>query len=206
MLFATASAQQDPGSSDAGTGDRGTDRVARLLDSLGNGSDWEIGMPRVDEPMGFEDAVRSGEALESAAYRELHGVLQDALRAPPEASEAALAVVRERLRNRVETNAALGYIYAAGVYIEMLELAGAPEEDIRTLTRELDQSREFEADLERFERALAESRLRTPRDDSAAFWLEQLRETPGADSERVRLAEERLRAALAARRQEGRSP
>lgn len=123
-------------------------RVERLSDSLDQGSDWVIGMPRVEEPTSFEDAVRSGQALNSAAYRQLHGELQDALRASPAESEDALAELRERLRNRVETNAALGYIYAAGVYIEMLELAGAPEEEIRALTRELDQRRAFEADLE----------------------------------------------------------
>ena len=205
LLSVAASAQQDPDASSANPGDRDSDRIARLSDSLGNGSDWEIGMPRVDEPMGFEDAVRSGEALESAAYLELHGELQDALRASPAASEAALAALRERLRGRVETNTSLGYVYAAGVYIEMLELAGAPEEDLRILTRELEQRREFESAVDRFDRALGESRLRVPRQDSAVYWLERMRVSQGADPERVRLAEERLRAALDATRSEGRS-
>jgi hypothetical protein len=206
VLFAVVSAQQDPDSSDANSGDGDPDRITRLSDSLGNGTDWEIGMPRVDRPMAFEDAVRSGEALDSPTYLELHGDLQDALRATPEASEAALAALRERLRERVESNAALGYIYAAGVYIEMLELAGAPEEEIRALSRRLEQRRAFEADLERFERALDASRLRAPREDSAVYWLEQMRASDGADPERVRLAEERLRAALESNRSERRSP
>ena len=139
FLLPAASAQQDSGSSDTGAGERDNDRIARLSDSLDNGSDWEIAMPSVGAPMSFEDAVRSGQALQSDVYRELHADLQDALRASPEESGEVLSALRERLRDRVQTNAELGYIYAAGVYIEMLELAGAPDEEIRALTRELDQ-------------------------------------------------------------------
>lgn len=176
-------------------------RVARLQDALRHGGDWDIGMPELEPSGDFEAAVRDGRALESEIYRELDGELRRLTRrlaADPDDSTALAesAALRERLRERVESNLRLGYLYAAGVYVEMLDIAGAEPATVRDLTRRVQARRDFERAAERFDAALAESRIESPPGDNARFWLGRMRAAADADSERLAAAEQALEAEL----------
>ena len=114
----------------------------RFRDVLGSGSDWDIAVPDLQSPRGFEAAIQAGTALNSTTYlqldRELRSVLRRLELDPLEAdSIAQLEILRERLRQRVAVNLEAGFPYAAGVYIELLRIAGASPAEIRRLTAAL---------------------------------------------------------------------
>lgn len=176
-------------------------RVARLQDALRNGGDWDIGMPELEPAGDFEAAVRDGRALDSEVYRELDGELRRLTRRlasePGDATALdELAALRGRLRERVESNLRLDYLYAAGVYVEMLDMAGAEPVTVRDLTRRVQARRAFERAAERFDAALAESRIESPPGDNARFWLSRMRALADADSARLEAAEQRFEAEL----------
>lgn len=118
----------------------------RLTDAVRNDSDWQIGIPEVDNSTDFQAAIRAGTALRSEFYRELDRELRrinGLLDQNPEdaAARQAREALRERLRERVSINLDAGYFYAAGVYIELLKLADAPSEEIDRLKRMLIEQR-----------------------------------------------------------------
>lgn len=111
----------------------------RFRDALDSGSDWDIAVPDLQSQRGFDAAIQAGTALESEAYlsldRELRGIMRRLERDPADRdSLARLESLRERLRQRVGINLEAGFPYAAGVYIELLRIAGASPAEIRRLT------------------------------------------------------------------------
>lgn len=115
-------------------------RPERLADALNGHDEWQIGLVASgpETPDSFRDAVASGTALESSAYVEIHQQLQRELSAANAATGSPdLSALRERIRQRVELNLDAGYFYAAGVYIEMLDISGADRAEIRRLTETL---------------------------------------------------------------------
>lgn len=119
-------------------------RIARLKDSLKTGDEWDIGLPpHVDGAQpSFNDAVEAGQALDSPTYIALDRDLRDVRRVldespnDPRALER-LAELRAVLAARIEANMNLGYLYAAGVYIALLERAGGQPAVIEDYTRRL---------------------------------------------------------------------
>lgn len=120
-------------------------RPERLADALNGHDEWQIGIveTRTPEPRAFRDAVADGTALESSAYVEIHRQLQSQLSSavPPSAEREGMSALRERIRERVELNLDAGYFYAAGVYIEMLDISGADPAEVRRLTETLRERR-----------------------------------------------------------------
>jgi len=127
----------------------GHDRVVRLQDSLSSADEWDIGIP-VLEPdsrsnssnSSFAASIRAGRALDSEYYlaldRELRQVRRELqLRPDDEAVQSRLAEIRRALVQRIEINIEFEYLYAARVYIALLEDAGAPPDQVSTYRRQL---------------------------------------------------------------------
>jgi len=119
----------------------------RFRDALDTSSDWDIAVPTLQSPSGMDAAIQSGTALDSAAYlaidRELRGVMRRLERDPSDPETLGqLETLRERLRQRVAINLEAGFPYAAGVYIELLRIAGASPSEIRRLTAMLRERRD----------------------------------------------------------------
>lgn len=188
----------------AGADDR--QQPERLRDAVHAGREWTIDVPAIgpaDDD--FSAAIREGRALDSAAYLEIDRERRRIARRLEEAPEdpgalADRAALQERLRQRIAVNLRLGYLYAAGVYITLLETTGAPADEIRSHTERLGARRAFERAAERFEAALDDARLESPPGDNARFWLDRLRALDAGDRERLQDYRTSLQAALDARR------
>lgn len=129
---------------DAGADTRKPNRVTRLQDSLAPAQEWDIGMPELEAAPSFDDRIRAGNALDSEAYLALDRELRQARRTlaeQPEDQQARqrLEELRRALAVRVESNMNLGYLFAARVYIALLEDAGAPPEQVATFLQRLEE-------------------------------------------------------------------
>ena len=119
-----------------------SNRVTRLQDSLANAQEWHIGVPELQTATSFEDRIRAGNALDSEAYLALDGELRQVRQALSERPgepqvRQRLAEVRRALSARVESNMNLGYLYAARVYIALLEDAGASSDQVAAYRQQL---------------------------------------------------------------------
>jgi len=127
----------------------GQDRVVRLHDSLRTDEEWDIGIPVVEPAsssnssnLSFAALIREGRALDSEAYLALDRELRQAqralqLRPDGERAQSRLAEIRRALVQRIEINIEFDYLYAARVYIALLEDAGAPTDQVSTYRRQL---------------------------------------------------------------------
>lgn len=149
LLVTGSVASQEVGEAAAADGrtngrmDRGTpEGVNRLQDSLATTQEWEIDVPESRPATTFEDRIRTGSALDSQAYIALDSELRRARLALAEKprdrqAQERLEAVRRALAARVESNMNLGYLYAARVYLALLEDAGAPPDQISSYRRQL---------------------------------------------------------------------
>jgi len=139
LLLCCSTWAQSQDAADAGA----SNRVTRLQDSLANAQEWDIGVPQLNTaPSSFDDRIRAGNALDSEAYLALDGALRQARRTlaeQPEDPQARqrLAELRRALAARVESNMNLGYLYAARVYIALLEDAGAASDQVAAYRQRL---------------------------------------------------------------------
>jgi len=119
-------------------------RITRLQDALSNAQEWDIGVPEPQATSPFDNRIRAGTALNSAAYLALDAELRQlrqtlAERPDDEQAREQLGKLRRALAARAESNMDLGYLYAARVYIALLEDAGAPPEQVATYLERLDE-------------------------------------------------------------------
>jgi len=121
-----------------------SNRVTRLHDSLVTAEEWHIGVPELQTATSFDDRIRAGNALDSEAYLALDGELRRVRQTLSERpgdrqAQQRLAEVRRALSARVESNMNLGYLYAARVYIALLEDAGASSDQVAAYRQRLDE-------------------------------------------------------------------
>ena len=127
----------------------GQDRVVRLQDSLRTDEDWDIGIPVIEpdastnaQSASFAALIRDGRALDSEIYlaldRELRQVQRALQRRPDDdRAQSRLGEIRRALVQRIEVNIEFDYLYAARVYIALLEQAGAAPEQVAIYLQQL---------------------------------------------------------------------
>lgn len=155
-LAGTSGAAQESTSRGIGETPRG-DRVVRFQDSLATSDDWDIDVPAIETELlvdssaeqSFVESVRAGRALNSEAYlamdRELRQVRRQLQQNPGnETAEQQLAEIRRALIERIEINMRFDYLYAAGVYVELLRQADGAAETVAGLSRKISEKRTLE--------------------------------------------------------------
>jgi len=166
-------------------------RIQRLQDISINTTDWDITMPTVL-------SSKSGTGLQTNGYSALQQDLQEAKHDLAGNSSNELALnrlenIRDRVENRIMANLDAGYLYAAGVYIDMLADIAPGDDEVTLFRQQVADRKAFKAFVEKFDAALADNRLQSPASDCASHYLEQMRQLQHVDAEKLTAVENRFK-------------
>ena len=167
------------------------ERIKRLQDISMNTEGWYMTMPSMQSSSG-----RTG--LQTAGYSALNEDMLEAMNDLADDASKELALnrlenIRDKVENRIMANLDAGYLYAAGVYIDMLADIAPGNDKVTLFRRQVVDRKAFKAFVEKFDAALAENRLQSPASDCASHYLEQMRQLQYLDTEKLAEAEARFK-------------
>ncbi len=167
------------------------ERIKRLSDIPMNTEGWYMTMPTMQS-----SSSRTG--LQTAGYSALHEDMLEAMNDLADDANKELALnrlenIRDRVENRIVANLDADYLYAAGVYIDMLEDIAPRDDKITMFRQQVADRKAFKAFVEKFDAALAENRLQSPASDCASHYLEQMRQLQYSDAAKLAEAEARFK-------------
>jgi hypothetical protein len=167
------------------------ERIKRLQDLSMNTEGWYMTMPTMQS-----SSSRTG--LQTAGYSALHEDMLEAMNDLADDASKELALnrlenIRDRVENRIMANLDAGYLYAAGVYIDMLEDIAPGDNEVTLFRQQVTDRKAFKAFVEKFDAALADNRLQSPASDCASHYLEQMRQLQHVDAEKLTAVENRFK-------------
>lgn len=166
------------------------ERVKRLQDIAINTDGWYMNVP------GMQSGV-SGDGLQTAGYSALQKDMLEVMRELAANSDNKLAlnrlqIIQDRVENRILANLDAGYVYASGVYIEMLEDIAPGSDIIADYRQQVADIKTFKELSQKFELALEDQRLQAPHNDCASYYLQQMRQLQYADAGKIAEMESRF--------------
>mgnify|MGYP005841551719 CR=1 FL=1 len=168
------------------------ERIKRLQDITINSDGWYMNIPDIQS-----GSSRSG--LQTAGYSVLQKDMLDVMRelaANPDNKSALnrLQLIQDRVESRILANLDAGYLYAADVYIDMLQDIVPESDKVADYRQHIADFRAFDQLSLKFDQALADSRLHVPEDDCASYYLAQMLRLRYADADKIAEVKSRLRA------------
>jgi len=169
-----------------------SERIKRLQDIAINTDGWYMNMA------GMQSRIsRSG--LQTAGYSALQKDMLEVMRDLAENPNNRLAlnrleIIKDRVENRILANLDAGYLYATGVYIDMLQDIAPDSEKVILYRQQVADIKAFNELSRKFDQALAENRLSAPEDNCASYYLQQMRQLQFADADKIAEVEARLSA------------
>jgi len=167
------------------------ERIKRLQDLSMNTEGWYMTMPTMQS-----GSTRTG--LQTAGYSALHQDMLEAMNDLADDANKELALnrlenIRDRVENRIMANLDAGYLYAAGVYIDMLADIAPGDDEVSLFRQQVADRKAFKAFVKKFDAALADNRLQSPASDCASHYLEQMRQLQHVDAEKLTAVENRFK-------------
>jgi len=168
-----------------------SERIKRLQDIAINTDGWSMTMA------GMQPGLNAGStpvAGYSALQNEMHAVMT--VLAKDQDNEEALnrqELLKDRVENRILANLDAGYLYATGVYIDMLHDIAPHSEKVILYRQQVADIKSFNELSRKFDQALAENRLSVPQSNCAQYYLQQIKRLQFVDADKVSAAEARLR-------------
>jgi hypothetical protein len=169
-----------------------SERIKRLQDIAINTDGWYMNMP------GMQSGI-SRNGLQTAGYSALQQNMLEVMRDLAKDPNNKLAlnrleIIRDRVENRILSNLDAGYLYATGVYIDMLEDVAPDSDKIPVYKLQVADIKAFNELSRKFDQALAENRLQTPEDNCASHFLKLMQQLQYADADKIAEVESRFSA------------
>ncbi len=168
------------------------ERVQRLQDIAINSDGWYVNLPLMQSGTASSGLQSAGY---SALQKDMLAVMHDLSDDPRNAVALnRLAIIKDRVENRILANLDAGYLYAAGVYIDMLADIAPDSDKVTEYRQHVADIKAFRELSQKFDAALADNRLQTPEADCASYYLEQMRALRFVDADKIAAAESRFKA------------